>query len=154
MNDQIPMSESVIGAWEFIGHSEFGHSALMKDLMDNKRMITGMIVAMMVILGYKLVIDWLWKKNNWTMPQQQAAATQPIEPTTGTASDHRTPSVAWPAPRHRPPRPATQASGIRVVGDCQRRACDHRLDRGERSHLRDGDQHHSPRARRSIGRAQ
>ena len=30
-------------------------------------MITGMIVAMMVILGYKLVIDWLWKKNNWTM---------------------------------------------------------------------------------------
>src|SRR5438874_23259 len=88
----------------------------MKELMDNKRMITGMIAAMMVILGYKLVIDWLWKKNNWTMPQQQAAATQPISPTTGPATTTESTSVASATTGPSTSAPATQANGIRVVG--------------------------------------
>ena len=28
-------------------------------------MITGMMLAMVVILGYELFVSWLWKKNNW-----------------------------------------------------------------------------------------
>src|SRR3954471_20460475 len=83
--------------------------------MQNKRMITWMIVAMLVILGYKLLIDWVWRKNNWTMPQQQAAATQPVEPTTGAASTTGPTSVAS-ASTAPSSAPATQAGGIRVVG--------------------------------------
>ena len=40
--------------------------------MDTKRMMTGMLLAMMVILGYQLVIAWVFKKNNWKIPGQDA----------------------------------------------------------------------------------
>src|SRR5690349_5895067 len=53
--------------------------------MDTKRMLTGMILAMMVILGYKMFIEWLWKKNNWKDPYQ-AATTQHVTPATGQSS--------------------------------------------------------------------
>ena len=83
--------------------------------MQNKRMITAMIVAFMVIVGYKLFIDWLWQKNHWQMPQPQAAATQPLNPT-GTASTTEPSSVASATTAPSNAVPTTQASGIRVVG--------------------------------------
>src|SRR2546429_9370934 len=50
------------------------------------------------------------------MPQQQAAATQPISPTTGTASTSASPSVASATTAPSTTAPTTQANGIRVVG--------------------------------------
>src|SRR5215204_1814263 len=54
--------------------------------MDTKRMITGMMLAMLVILGYNFFISWLWKKNNWTPPGANAPTTQVVEaPAPGTS---------------------------------------------------------------------
>ena len=59
--------------------------------MDTKRMISGMILAMLVIFGYRIFIVWLWKHNNWNAPggiattQQVIPATNPSDRDTASA---------------------------------------------------------------------
>src|SRR4051812_9473370 len=82
--------------------------------MDTKRMITGMMLAMMVILGYQIFISWLWKKNNWKAPGADTATTQQVSPTTATTGESPTVASATTAPGNA--SPTTAPTGIHVVG--------------------------------------
>src|SRR4051812_33225565 len=82
--------------------------------MDTKRMITGMILAMTVILSYQLFVSWLWKKNNWKTPGSETATTQvSTDSAPTTASSGAVASNSSTAPST---NPATQTIGVRVVG--------------------------------------
>jgi hypothetical protein len=80
--------------------------------MDTKRMISGMILAMMVIFGYQIFVSWLWKHNNWKVPGSEVSTTQQISPTTepadatSVASASSTPTTEG----------ATQIARAHVVG--------------------------------------
>lgn len=79
-------------------------------------MITGMILAMTVILSYQLFVSWLWKKNNWKTPGSETATTQvstDTAPTTATTSSRASGSNASSTAST---NPATQPTGIRVIG--------------------------------------
>src|SRR5437868_1887367 len=84
--------------------------------METKRMITGMVLAMTVILGYNLFVNWLWKRNNWQAPAdtpatQVANATPSTLPvaasTTGPSASITTAPSADPG----------AAAGLRVVSE-------------------------------------
>ncbi|MCC6425049.1 MAG: YidC/Oxa1 family insertase periplasmic-domain containing protein [Phycisphaerales bacterium] len=48
--------------------------------MNTKRLITLMVVGMAVVIGWQMLLDHLYKKNNWRRPgEQTSAATQPAE---------------------------------------------------------------------------
>jgi YidC/Oxa1 family membrane protein insertase len=75
-------------------------------------MISGMILAMMVIFGYQIFVSWLWKHNNWKVPGSEVSSTQQISPTTeptettSVASAASTPTTGA----------ATQTAAANVVG--------------------------------------
>lgn len=50
--------------------------------MNTKRLVTLMVVGMAVVIGWQMLLDHLYKKNNWRRPgEQTTAATQPAEST-------------------------------------------------------------------------
>ncbi len=54
--------------------------------MDTKRLLTGIVVAMTLVLGWQALVGWLYKTHpEWQRPNQHAATTQPA--TTQTAQD-------------------------------------------------------------------
>ncbi len=79
-------------------------------------MISGMVLAMAVILGYQMFVTWLWKHNNWKPPGADVATTQ-ISTDAGapptTSSDVASGASMIGAPTT---GPTTQAAGVHVVG--------------------------------------
>lgn len=66
--------------------------------MNTKRLITLMVVGMAVVIGWQMLLDHLYKANNWRRPgEQTTAATQPAEAAPSPAGGPTT-AVAGTAP--------------------------------------------------------
>lgn len=87
--------------------------------MDTKRMITGMLLAMAVVLGYKMFIGWLWTKNNWKLPETDSPSSLIAQDTPSSAtspSTNPTTSSAAIAAAGATTLPSSQPGGMSIVG--------------------------------------
>ena len=89
----------------------------LKDLMDTKRMITGMVLAMAVILGYQMFVTWLWKHNNWKPPGAGCRNDTDQHRRRRTADHVQRRASGASMIGAATTGPTTQAAGVHVVGD-------------------------------------
>src|SRR5215212_2043313 len=94
--------------------------------MDNRRLLIGMLLAMAIMLGWPILINYLTVKYNWKKPgdnqpppaQVATSTTQstiaPIAPTTTTATTTQAELTTAPAGLHVARATSTQPAEVRL----------------------------------------